>query len=700
MPQRPSEQTSERLPLPDRAAHLVDGRPGQPPAVEDGRPSADDDQLFRALIQGATDFAIFKLTLDGTVASWNPSAERLLGYRADEIVGRHFELFYAPEDRAAGLPEQELRTVRERGLSEDENWLVRKDGTRLWSGGQSTLLLDGAGAPLGIAKICRDRTQHKQADEATRRHAELLDQAYDAIVVQDLDTTITFWNRAAEELYGWSRAEVIGRRASELLETRFPMPFDEIRATVASTGRWEGELVDTCRDGREIVVASRWGLQRDAAGRPAAVLEVIRDVTEQKRAERALRLLADASEQLGSTLDYEATLQTVARLLVPEHADYCLIDVFGEDGRLHRLAAAHADRAKEALLGISRSYPPDLQAGTSPLAAALSARRAELVAEVTPAWIEGSARDAEHRRLVEQLAPRSVMLVPLVARGEALGLLSIVAAESGRRYTPRDLGFAEDLARRCAAAIDNARLFRQAGEAIRVRDEVLTGVSHDLKSPLTSILGTAQLLQRRVEAAGEGRDERLATGLERIVATTARMAGLIDELVDTARLELGQDLPLRRETTDLVALAEQAVAEHQRGTERHQIELDRRVDRITGLWDAARLRRVLDNLLGNAVKYSPDGGPIRVTIDRGADDRGTPSAVLIVTDRGVGIPPEDRSRIFERGQRGSNVGPVAGAGIGLAGACQIVRQHGGSIDVESEVGAGTRFTVRLPLSRQ
>jgi signal transduction histidine kinase len=290
------------------------------------------------------------------------------------------------------------------------------------------------------------------------------------------------------------------------------------------------------------------------------------------------------------------------------------------------------------------------------------------------------------------------MLVPLVARGQTLGLLSIVAADSGRRYTPHDLRFAEDLARRCAAAIDNARLFRQAREAIRVRDDVLAGVSHDLKSPLTSISGTAQLLQRRVEAAGGQRDERLATGLERIVATTGRMSALIDELVDTARLELGQDLPLRREVTDLVPLVEQAVADHQRDSDRHEIRLERRVARLVGLWDPIRLRRVLDNLLGNAVKYSPEGGPIHVAVDR-AEDADGPSAVVTVEDRGVGIPPEDRAHIFERGRRGHNVGQIAGSGIGLAGACQIVRQHGGGIEAESVVGAGTTFTVRLPLTR-
>ena len=696
MPETSRENTSERLPLPGEASHVVgqSSHGGEELVLTD-----DNAQLFRALIQGATDFAIFKVALDGHVASWNPSAERLLGYRADEIVGTHIDVFYTPEDLAADLPEHELRTARERGLAEDENWVVRKDGTRLWAGGQTTALLDDAGALLGYAKICRDRTQHKHADEATQRQAALLDLAYDAIIVEDVDTTITFWNRAAEELYGWSRAEAIGRRASELLATRFPTSLADVQTAVAATGRWEGELVDTCRDGREITVASRWSLQRDTTGQPSAVLEIIRDVTEQKRNERALRLLADASEQLGTSLEYEATLQTIARLLVPALADYCLIDVLGEDGLLHRLAAAHVDPVKEPLLGTARSYPPDLQTGTSPLTIALATGRSELTAEVTPDWLDRSARSPEHHRLLEELSPRSVMLVPLVARGQALGLLSIVSATSGRRYTSQDLRLAEDLARRCAAAIDNARLFRRAQDAIRVRDDVLASVSHDLKSPLTSISGTAQLLRRRVDAAGEQRDERLATGLGRIEATTARMSTLIDELVDTARLELGQDLPLRREMTDLVELVELAIAEHQRDAGRHQIELERRADRLVGLWDSARLRRVVDNLLGNAIKYSPEGGPIRVTVDRSEDDGG-PSAVLTVADRGVGIPPEDRSHVFERGRRGSNVGQIGGTGIGLAGACQIVRQHGGSIGVESEVGAGSTFTVRLPLPRQ
>ncbi len=710
MPLASSENTSEQSPFPECAAHTVSGfstgrigaPSGEQAAAESpstGSPSTDDAQLFRALIEGATDFAIFKLDASGQVAAWNAGAERLLGYRADEVLGRHFALFFTDEDRAAGLPERELAEARTQGRSDDENWLVRKGGARFWASGQSTALRDEGGSLLGFAKICRDCSDRRRADEAARRQAALLEQAYDAVIVHSPDNTVLLWNRAAEELYGWSRDEAVGRPAYELLQTRFPTTLAEVRAALEATGRWEGELTHTRRDGGKITVVSRWGLQRDECGRPSAVLEINRDVTEQKRTERALRLLADASEQLASTRDYEATLQTVARLVVRDLADYCLIDVLGEDDRLHRLAAAHTDPAKEALLGTSRSYPPDLRAGTSPLVIALAAGRSELVVDVTPDWVERATHDPEHRRLVEALGPRSVMLVPLVARDRTLGLLSIVAAESGRRYAPQDLRLAEDLARRCAAAIDNAHLFLQAREALRVRDDVLASVSHDLKSPLTSISGIAQLLQRQIDAAGEERDGPVASGLGRIVATAARMSALIDELADTARLELGQDVPLQRELTDLVELVELTIAEHQRVGEGHRIALERRADRLVGLWDPARLRRVLDNLLGNAVKYSPKGGPIRVTLDRTEDDGGS-SAILAVADRGVGIPPEDRPHIFERGRRGSNVGRIAGAGIGLAGACQIVRQHGGRIDVESVVGAGSTFTVRLPLARE
>jgi signal transduction histidine kinase len=236
---------------------------------------------------------------------------------------------------------------------------------------------------------------------------------------------------------------------------------------------------------------------------------------------------------------------------------------------------------------------------------------------------------------------------------------------------------------------------RQRVEAlVAERDAFLAAASHDLKNPLAAIKATAQFLRRYLERTGGSDPARLATGLATIQETVDRMLGLVNELLDVARLRMGQTLDLDRQTTDLVELARRIVAAQQQATERHRLRVESAVDALVGEWDAARLERVLGNLLENAIKYSPDGGTVVVEL---AEEDG--QALVRVRDQGIGIPLADRERIFEPFQRGSNVGQgIAGTGIGLSGSRQIVEQHGGAISVESEEGAGSTFTVRLPLA--
>ncbi len=251
-------------------------------------------------------------------------------------------------------------------------------------------------------------------------------------------------------------------------------------------------------------------------------------------------------------------------------------------------------------------------------------------------------------------------------------------------------------------ALDLTEVLRRQREeeAVRRRDQILAAVSHDLKTPLTAILGTAQMLARRAARMDHHEAKYLMEGLDRIHGAGTRMAGMMDELLDAAQLEAGEPLALRPEPTDLVALARDAAADHRHGAAGHELRVDARVPEVVGTWDCARLRRVLDNLLSNAVKYSPAGSEVVIEVypepaAGEADGRGW--AVLRVRDRGIGIPAADLPRLFERFHRGSNTGGVPGTGVGLAGARLIVEQHGGSIEVNSREGAGSTVTLRLPL---
>jgi signal transduction histidine kinase len=298
---------------------------------------------------------------------------------------------------------------------------------------------------------------------------------------------------------------------------------------------------------------------------------------------------------------------------------------------------------------------------------------------------------------------RSAMAVPLQVADRRTGAMSV------RTYVPRDWTDEDAqtlilLAAQIGPALEAARLHErtraartQAEAAIKLRDEVLAGVSHDLAGPLARIRLYAELIQSEaanVQPADAA--EQMNQWSERIVVATGTMKSIIQELIDVARLQMGQALQLDLRRTDLVGLARRLVGEHQAAGRR--IRLETSCTELVGRWDESRLSRVLANLLDNAVKYSPQGAEVEVDValvQRG----GAAHALVRVRDRGRGIPPEDLARVFERFYRGSNVDvTTSGSGLGLAVAQQIVAQHGGAIEIDSAPGMGTVVTMHLPRS--
>jgi len=261
------------------------------------------------------------------------------------------------------------------------------------------------------------------------------------------------------------------------------------------------------------------------------------------------------------------------------------------------------------------------------------------------------------------------------------------------------VSFAEDLGRRAALAVDNARLYRDAQAALHLRDEFLASISHDLRTPLTSMMGLTQLSLRHLDRLAIPETQRVAGALTNVERAMGTMATMVDQLLDLSRLQSGRPLDLHCEPLDLVSLVVRLAEEHQRSTSAHDIRVKSAALELEGVWDAVRVERVLSNLLSNAIKYSPNGGRVNITIEREEDSSdGRGWAVVTVEDEGIGIPADDLPFIFDRFRRGSNVPRrTSGAGIGLAGARQIVEQHGGWLTAASEEGHGARFTLRLPL---
>ncbi|RUR75481.1 PAS domain S-box protein [Chlorogloeopsis fritschii PCC 9212] len=259
----------------------------------------ETNDRFRLLVENVQDYAIFTLDSNGYIDSWNIGAEKILGYQEAEILGQHASCLFTPEDREKGKDDQELQKAIEESRSLDERWHIRKDGTRFWACGILTALRDETGSLRGFAKIMRDMTDRKRAEQQIQQQAALLDVTTDAILVQDSSDRVLFWNKGAERLYGLPAESVLGLNVNELLYGKVPPPLRDIRQSIAKKGSWQGELHQVCNNGQKIIVASRWILISDFEGHSQSILVVNTDITEKKQLETQF-LQAQRLESLGT----------------------------------------------------------------------------------------------------------------------------------------------------------------------------------------------------------------------------------------------------------------------------------------------------------------------------------------------------------------------------------------------------------------
>ncbi len=682
------------------------------------------EEQLRVLVDHVQDYGIIMLDVHGIILSWNAAAEHITGYRADDIVGHHIAALYPPDDIAHGRPQEQLRIASLEGRFEHEELRVRRDDSTFCAHVVINAIHDDNGQLRGFAHISRDvtarleaervdaerREEHRKraaAESSQQRLEAVLQQMPGGVIIAEAPSgRVVLANARSEHILQSSDGRIDGIEAYGIWHglhgdgRRYDVAEWPLARAVRLGETTVAEVVEFVRpDGSHTWLSISAGPIHDEHGEVVAAVATFDDITERKRAEDALRFLAGASAVLSSSLDYETTLQSVARLAVPLYADWCTVDILEADETMSRVAIAHRDQARlEGALARKRdrSLPRDSHAGSA-IARALRTGRSALYPDTSPTTIQPSELDAEDYELIQQFGLRSVLLVPMIVRDRSIGVLSFLFAESGRRYTDADLVLAEELARRCATAVDNAQLYQQARAAVYARDEFLASAAHDLKTPLSSIKGNAQLLKRHLTRSEELDPDRLRRGLGQIESTVALMAELLSDLLDVTRLQLGQQVELDRQPTDLVMLIGQIAVEQQQTAPRHDIRVESHENQIIGQWDAPRIARVLGNLMGNAIKYSPAGGIVAINVRRETSNNAS-SAVVTIADRGMGIPAADLPYIFDRYRRGSNVvGKVSGSGIGLASTQQIVDQHGGAITVESTEGTGSTFTLTLPL---
>ncbi|MDQ3949085.1 MAG: GAF domain-containing sensor histidine kinase [Gemmatimonadota bacterium] len=405
------------------------------------------------------------------------------------------------------------------------------------------------------------------------------------------------------------------------------------------------------------------------------------------------RFLAEASAVLDRSLEYEETLTNVVRLVVPRIADYAVIALLADDGSLTWGYSAHCDPAKEALVGRLRAYQPRLTTENHPTAEALRSGETQVIDVVDDAFLRSVARDGTHLALLRQLAPTSVIILPLAARGRTLGsLLLATTRDSDRRYTDRDVAIANEVGRRVALAVDRALLFRAAEHAARARAEMVAVVSHDLKNPLATIqMAVSFLLEDLVP--NDAAHQREREQLHAIHRSAERMYRLIHDLLDVAAIEAGQ-LAVARSPLAVDVLVTDALELLRALAAAKGIALV--ADVSPGLpavgADRERVLQVFSNLVGNALKFTPENGrvEIRVTVRDAVVE-------FAVRDTGPGIASEDLPHVFDRFWQAKKTAR-AGLGLGLAIAKGIIEAHGGDIHVESEPGRGSCFTFTLPVA--
>lgn len=425
----------------------------------------------------------------------------------------------------------------------------------------------------------------------------------------------------------------------------------------------------------------------------AAVARELREAEvrqERRRAEAALKLLADISTLVTTAPEYHAVLQGAVRLVVPALADRCIVySITAEHPMPDVIEVAYGEGVDpDALRALAHRYRPSYPPAPYEdhlIALALRTRKAALASEITEDVVTRLAPDEAHRRLLRELGARSMMALPLLGRGHLLGLWIFAATKPGR-YTDADLALAEEMGGRVALMAENARLSH-------AREEFISTAVHEIKTPISVVKTAVQLMQHMTP---EQRDARLPDVLIRLDRQCNRLTRLVTNVLEVTRLEL-KTIELQRRPTELAALVEQVVADMKGLSSSHRLIVTRN-DSVTVDVDTERIEQVLTNLIDNAVKYSPGGGDIEVALRRQDDN-----VVASVRDHGIGVPADRQDRIFElfyRAHAGTPYGHVASLGVGLYLSREFVTRHGGRMWFESREGAGSTFYFSLPMAME
>lgn len=656
---------------------------------------------------------IAHMTLTEEWISVNQRYCEIVGYSREEILQMKLAELTHPED--VQTSQEFLDRIRSGELDEYkiEKRYLRKDGSVIWVHLTVSTVRSVNRDPLYLVAFIDDITERRSAQREASRSFSLLratlESTADGILVVDLDGKILsfnqkmadMWQIPAEIFASGDDQRAIGAALEKLVHP------DDFMSKVMELYRHPEEAsydVLELKDGRiferysqpqridDVAVGRVWSFRDVTARKHAeehgnALAREQAARAEAENSEKRAALLAEASRVLSASFDYQTTLAALVRLAVPALADYCALDIVSADDSFERVGEAHVDPAKSALIRQVARFPRTALTANHPLIRVVTTGVPVLEAVITPAFIRASFAEPEQRRTVEALEPRSLICVPLVNSGKPLGALTLVTSGSGRKYEVADLSLAADLARRAAIVVEHARLFHEAQQATRARDDVLAVVAHDLRNPLNTVTMAISLMLETTPV--ENVKERRQVEIVRRAAD--RMNRMIQDLLDVKRMESGR-LGIDAQPESPASLVNDTIEMLRPIATGSTIVLESDVaeNLLPVLADSARIQQVLSNLVGNAVKFTPRDG--RVVVCAEPIDGGVR---FCVKDTGPGIPPDQVPHIFGQFWQ-AMPSDRRGIGLGLAIAKGIVEAHGGMIWVESQVGSGSNFYFTLP----
>ena len=671
-------------------------RSSSPPTGSEGnmtpeaRAGRDGEEQFRLLVESVKDYAIFLLDPTGTVITWNTGAKWIKGYEAEEIVGRHFSIFYTSADQQEEKPGQMLARAAASGRAEEEGWRVRKDGTQFWASVVITAIRDESGRLLSFGKVTRDLTERKQAEDELRAGRDALErrveertqelvQAHEAlrlhnerfrhmiegvkdhaIFTMDADGLVTSWNVGAEHIYGWESAEIIGKHRSLFFtpeDVASGLPIAELQEA-ARSGRYSEEGWRVRKDGSRFWANGTMTVLRDEAGAARGFVKIVRDLTERKQIDIELRKTVDALHLRDRAMQAVTQGILITDATQPDHpilyaspgferlTGYRADEVVGRNCRL--LQGPKTDPVSVAKLRES------VNAGQECAVELLNYRK-----DGTPFW-------------------NALYVSPVREDGQLLHFVGVQADVTERHHL-------EDQIRQS-----------QKMEAV---GQLAGGVAHDFNNLLTVISGYSEILLAGLPEGGQDWEavkaismagER-AAGLTRQLLYFSRRAMLDTKIVDVNEVVTETEKLLRRVIGEDVLLA---------------TVLDPKIGRVRT--EPGLIGQILMNLAVNARDAMPHGG--KLTIETKVVDLDTayvnthvevPAGrytLLMVSDSGTGMPPEVKARIFEPFFTTKAIGH--GTGLGLSVVHGIIRQSKGHVGVYTEVGMGTTFKIYLPVEEE